>query len=318
MRFDTVFLLEATISYEREELEAQIYGIFHPEPVIGNEGPEFYEMPPLPRLKDEYGIDASYWKPDEYGSISRLMRRAAVKDDEKLAEVVKAQQVPREQFFGTLRLFGDAILAYQGQHERSGPYRFYPAILVSAWASFEAYVRIYSELFVQTAKNLPVTISDALLEIDSFLDAQGRIPKRAKFQALLGRYWWLLKFGYSCDFDRGSRIWQLGEAALRARNELVHYEIQGMPSLKTIELWAHLEAILLLFIGPSAQIGRSVVPDIYELYGVLCELRPLLEEYEERPHFKYSRMNLGGVMFPCPFDGVDEDAFPHFGPKDRA
>ena len=166
------------------------------------------------------------------------MRRATVKDDEELAEVVKAQQVPREQFFGTLRLFGDAILAYQGQHERSGPYRFYPAILVSAWASFEAYVRIYSELFVRTAKNLPATISDALLEIDSFLDAQGRIQKRAKFQPLLGRYWWLLKFGYSCDFDRGSRIWQLGEAALRARSELVHYEIQGMPSLKTIELWA--------------------------------------------------------------------------------
>jgi hypothetical protein len=72
MRFDTVFLLEATMSYEREELEAHIYGIFHPEPVIGNEGPEFYEMPPSPRLKDEYGIDASYWKPHEYGSISRL------------------------------------------------------------------------------------------------------------------------------------------------------------------------------------------------------------------------------------------------------
>src|ERR1700686_3615975 len=172
LRFDIVLLLEATMSYEAEELEAQIYSIFHPEPVIGNEGPEFYEMPPLQRLKDEYGVDTSYWKPHEYGSISRLMRRAAVKDDVDLAEVVKAQQVPREQFFGTLRLFGDAILAYQGKEERSGPYRFYPAILVSACASFGAYVRIYSELFVRTAKHLPATISDALLEIDSFLDAQ--------------------------------------------------------------------------------------------------------------------------------------------------
>ncbi len=124
------------MSYEREELEAQIYSIFHPEPVNGNEGPEFYEMPPLPRLKDEYGISASYWKPHEYGSSSRLMRRAAAKHDEEIAEVVRAQQVPRELFFGTLRLFADAILAYQGQEERSGPYRFYPAILVSAWASF--------------------------------------------------------------------------------------------------------------------------------------------------------------------------------------
>jgi len=84
------------MSYEREELEAQIYSIFHPEPIIGNEGPEFYEMFPLPRLKDEYGINASYWKPHEYGSISRLMRRAVAKHDEELAEVVRAQQVPRE------------------------------------------------------------------------------------------------------------------------------------------------------------------------------------------------------------------------------
>jgi hypothetical protein len=174
--------------------------------------------------------------------------------------------------------------------------------LVSAWASFEAHVRIYSELFVRTAKNLPATIRDALLEIDPSLDAQGRVQKRTKFQPPLIRYWWLLKFGYGCDFDRGGRIWQLGEGALRARNELVHYEIQGMPSLKTSELWGHLEAILLLFIGPSAQIGRNVVPDIYGLSGVLCELRPLLEEYEERPHFKYARMDLGGVMFPCPFN----------------
>jgi len=304
------------MSRNLDELEGHIHGIFHPEPVVGNEGPEFYEMPPLPRLEKEYGLDTSYWRPFEYGTVSSLMRRATARDD-ALADVVKAQQVPRELFFGTLRLFGDAILGYHAQTDRSGPYRFYPAILVSAWASFEAYLRIYSELLVRTAKELPVTVKDALLEIEPFLDEQGRIQKRGRFQPLLNRYRWLLKFGYGCDFDRGSRIWQMGEAALKARNELVHYEIQGMPSLKTSELWSYLEAILLLFIGPSAQIRRSVVPDIYELYGVLCELQPLVEEYEEMPHFKNVKMDLGGVMFPCPFDGVDDQAFPHFGRKDH-
>jgi hypothetical protein len=37
-----------------------------------------------------------------------------------------------------------SLLAYHDESERSGPYRFYPGILVSAWASFEAFVRIYS------------------------------------------------------------------------------------------------------------------------------------------------------------------------------
>lgn len=31
-----------------EELECQIHSIFHPEPVVGNEGFEFHEMPPHP------------------------------------------------------------------------------------------------------------------------------------------------------------------------------------------------------------------------------------------------------------------------------
>ncbi len=303
------------MSYDLEELEGRIHAIFHPEPVVGNEGLEFYEMPPLPRLKKEYGLDTSYWKPYEYGSMSSLMRRA-VSPDDPLSDVVKAQQVPRALFFGTLRLFADSIVAHHGEKERSGPYRFYPAILASAWASFEAYVRIYSELLARTVKSLPVPVEEGLLEVEAFLDDQGRIQKRRKPQPLLGRYRWLLKFGYGCDYDRGSRIWQMGEAALRARHELVHYEIRGMPSLKANQLWEHLEAILLLLIGPSAQIGRSVVPDLYELYGVLCELQPLLEEYEEMPNFKYFEMELGGVMFPCPFDGVDDAVFPHFGHKD--
>lgn len=299
-----------------EELEARIHSIFHPEPVVGNEGVEFYETPPHPRLKKEYELDTSYWRPYEYGSMSRLMRRA-ISPDQALSDVVKAQQVPRELFFGTLRLFSDSILAHHGEKERSGPYRYYPAILVSAWASFEAWVRIYSELLVRTVNGLPLAVEEALLEVEAFVDDQGKIQKKRKFQPLLNRYRWFLKFGYGCDFERGSRIWQLGEAALRARHELAHYEIREMPSLKASQVWQHLEAILLLLIAPSTKIGRSIVPDVYELYGVLCELHPLVEEYEEAPNFKYFEMDLEGVMFPCPFDGVDDALFPHFGRKSR-
>jgi hypothetical protein len=46
--------------------------------------------------------------------------------------------------------------------------------------------------------------------------------------------------------------------------------------LKT-ELWQHLESILLLLIGPSSQIRISVMPRQYELYGMLVQLRALIE-----------------------------------------
>ncbi len=151
------------MSYEYDELEGSIQSIFNPEPVVGSEGEEWYETPPLPRLKSEYGLDTAYWRPFEYGSMSHLVRRAR-SDDSELAGIVQAQQVPRELFMGTLRLFGDSILAYHGQRERVGPYRFYPPVLVSAWASFEAFVRIYSELLVKTVPGVPAAVQQALLE----------------------------------------------------------------------------------------------------------------------------------------------------------
>ena len=227
---------------DADELREEIHSIFHPEPIIGSEGEEWHERLPDQRLRKEYALDASYWREFEYGSTSALVRRATNHDDE-LASIVRAQQVPRELFMGTLRLFGDSLLAYHGESERSGPYRFYPGILVSAWASFEAFVRIYSELFVKSAKELPESAAEALLEKTQIVDEQGKVQIKFSPRPLLHRYWWLLKFGYGCEYDRGSRIWQLGKAAIDKRNELVHYKFSEMPSLKSTDLWQHLEAI---------------------------------------------------------------------------
>ena len=102
----------------------------------------------------------------------------------------------------------------------------------------------------------------------------------------------------------------MGQAAIEKRNELVHYRFSDMPSLKATELWQHLEAILLLLIGPSSHIGRSVMPGQYEVYGVLCELHDLAEEFEERPFFKGIPLKLDSVLFPCGFENVDETKFP--------
>jgi hypothetical protein len=297
------------MDHEAEELEGIIHSIFNPEPTVGNEGEEYYETPPLDRLKTEYHLDLSYWRPFEYGSTSPLMRRA-LNDRDEISTVLQAQQVPFELFLGTLRLFGDSIIAYHPERLRSGPYRYYPAILMSAWASFEAFVRTYSELFVKTVPNLPPTLKSALLEQEESINEKGETRNRKRLQPILQRYWWLLKFGYGVEHDRGSRIWQLGEEALRKRNELVHYEISTLPSLRTTELWQHLESILLLLIGPSAQARKSIMPKQYELYGILDDLRPLMEEFEERPHFKDWPVRVEAVIFPCPFQNVDQIQYP--------
>lgn len=297
---------------DHEELYGNVEDIFNPEPVIGNEGEEYYESPPQQRLTAEFGLDTSYWNPFEYGAGSALVRRATI-DDNDLSSVIQAQQAPYELFFGTIRLFGDSIVLYNDAEPRHGPYRYYPAILMSAWASFEAFVRVSSELLVKTAKALPNPIQLALLESEDRIEKNGTIGSQGKFRPLLDRYWWLLKFGYGVEYDRGSRIWQLGQAALTKRNELVHYEVSDMPALTATELWQHLEAILLLLIGPSTQIRVSVMPRQYELYGVLVQLRELIEEFEERPFFKDKPVELRGTVFPCPFEGVDGTKYPTQG-----
>jgi hypothetical protein len=294
--------------HQHQELCGDIHSIFNPEPIVGSEGEEWLETPPLDRLSDEYGLDTSYWRPFEFGSTSSLMRRATTHDDE-LASIVRAQQVPRELFWGTFRLLGDSIIEYDGKEPRNGPFRFYPAILMSAWASFESFVRIYSELLVKVSRGVPHSVKLALLEKEEIVDKQGRLTSKRRSQPLLHRYWWLLKFGYSCEYDRGSRIWQMGQAAIDKRNELVHYKFSEMPSVRATELWQNLEAILLILIGPSSSIRRSVMPDLYEMYAVLLQLQPLIKEFEEKPLYKGRPLRLESVIFPCPFKSVDDSKF---------
>jgi hypothetical protein len=104
---------------DHEELYGNVEDIFNPEPVIGNEGEEYYETPPQQRLTAEFGLDTSYWKPFEYGAGSVLVRRATI-DDNDLSSVIQAQQAPYELFFGTIRLFGDSMVLYNNVEPRHG------------------------------------------------------------------------------------------------------------------------------------------------------------------------------------------------------
>jgi hypothetical protein len=301
------------MSFESDELEGAIYDIFHPEPIVGNEGIEHHEIPPSIRLTTEYGFDTTYWKYFEYGTMSPLTRRTRV-DDKEIATIIHAQQVPSELFMGTLRLFGDSLITYNTSaeyRERKGPYRYYPAILMSAWAAFEAYLRIYSELLVKTVPTLPALVRLNLLEKEEQLDRQGNVVRLTRYRSLMDRYWWFLKYGFGYEFDRGSRIWQRGESALDKRNELVHYQHSELPVITTTQLWSHLEAILLLWIDPSVHTRRTMMAYLYDLYAILEDLQQWITEYEERPLMKDFRIRATtGVLFGCPFINVDEKQYP--------
>jgi len=295
-----------------EELEGQIHDIFHPEPDYGSEGLEWHEMPPLKRLEKHHKLDTSYWKPLEYSTISPLMR-VTREEDPELATIIKSHTAPFELFMGTFRLFGDSILAYNHSKERKGPYRYYPAILMSAWSAFEAYLRIDSELLVKTVPNLPTLIKHFLLEKEEWVDKKGRIQQNTRYRPIQERYWVFLKYGFGFEYDREGTIWQLADQAMQKRDELVHYKHADLPTLTTTELWLHLEAILLLMIEPSTKVKKTIMHSLYELYGMLEQLRELIEDYEERPNFKDWTITAVGNMFPCPFNNIDDDKYPDMG-----
>jgi hypothetical protein len=264
---------------------------------------------PSKRLTEEFGLDTSYWHYFEYGTMSPLMR-ISVEDDTELAVIIQALQVPVELFMGTLRLFAESLIVYQPEGVRAGPYRYYPAILMSGCSAFEAYLRINSELLVKTSLTVPLQVQLTLLEKEEQLDMRGNVIRVPRHRKLFHRYWLFLKYGLGFEFDRGCRIWQLGNQAFDKRNELVHYKHADLPAINTSELWTHLESLLLLMIAPSAHVRKTLMPSLYEIYGSLEDLGELINEYEERPNFKDWHIRAANTMFGCPFINVDETKYP--------
>ncbi len=289
----------------REELETGLAGIFEPDM---DEDGVAVAFPPHSRLRDHHGLDTSYWKRYEFGStspFSRLVRDA----NDPINNATQSLSAPTELFLAGLRLFGDSLIAYStAEKKRTGPLQYYPAILMTFWAGFEAFVRLYSEILVQVNPPIPPLVRGVLLESEEYLDRDGTPRSRTRQRPILDRYWLMLKFGYGLEYDRGGKIWQCGEASLARRNEFVHYAVNSAPSINTSDLWTQLEAIMLLLIGPSTLLGRSIFSRQYEIYRMLSELQPLIEDFEERTFFK--GIMTGGYLFPCTFQGIDEKRYP--------
>ncbi len=289
---------------DRDELAGQLHAIFEPEP---DEDGFIPETPPHERLADVHKLDLSYWKPHEFGSMSRFSRLVQDQAD-PIHAITQSLSAPSDLFWAGLSLFSDSLLTYCDKKDRWSPLRYYPPILITFWAGFEAFVRLYSELLGHMLPATPFAGKLALLEVEEYVERDGTIRQRQRPRPVLDRYWLLLRHGWCLDFDRGGKIWQAGEAAARVRNQFIHYEVSAAPSLKATELWNHLEAILLLLIGPSASLHRSVFHHQFDLYWILAELQQLIEEFEERPVHKGWRFSPH--LFPCSFEGVDEKQYP--------
>ncbi len=179
---------------------------------------------------------------------------------------------------------------------------------MTIWAAFESWVRITSDLFIHVVENLPPVVADALIEERPYIKENLKIGRIADRRSTLDRYWLLLKYACNIEYDRGSTIWQNGEAVVTARDELVHYKTSKAPTLTMRNVWEHMEATLLLFIGPSSEAQRTLFLKQYAYHSMLVELLRFIIDFEERPLHK--GWPAGGTIMYCPFDNVDEKKYP--------
>jgi hypothetical protein len=117
------------------------------------------------------------------------------------------------------------------------------------------------------------------------------------------------------NLDRGGQTWQRGEQIAATRDSLVHYNVTTAPKLSALDIWKHLESVMLLFIEPSTIAGRTLFYWQYECFNTLTALHPLVPEFEERPLHK--GWPKEPQIFDCPFDGVDDGKFPKAHPPKR-
>ncbi|MDP2643564.1 MAG: hypothetical protein Q8P24_01350 [Desulfobacterales bacterium] len=303
------------MAMDKDELREAIDGILRPEP--DEDSGLLDELPPHGNLNSYHKLNYGYWKPFEFGSCSEFSR-AVDRPDDPINPITQSITTPRDLLWSALLLFGDSIVVYSNDGESIsprepwGPFRYYPSILMTFWAGFEAYVRIYSELLVHLKPSITEPEKQFLLEYEEYLD-NGRVKKRQKPRPLLDRYWQLLKSGYGFEADKGCSFWQKADQAYRKRNGLVHYEVNLAPALSSNEVWGCLESILLLLIWPSCTLGRSLMARQYDLYYMLAELKPFIINFEERPIHK--GWAFSSYLFPCSFIDVDEQKYPSMKTK---
>lgn len=294
-----------------EDLRAELEWLFNPEPDEDG-GPPIRDIP-HPRLEKKHSLDLSYLETSGFiweGSTIHPHTRLCPPNEPRVSSLIRNLDVPSRLLEAGLRLFGDSILTYHGQTKRKGELRYYPPVILTFWSGFETFVRHTSELMLITVQNVPPAVANFLRDEETFVDRQGNISTRTRYQSVLDRYVVLLRYGYGYHVDRGSKHWQRLKQANTLRDYYTHLDVHDPRSISSGQVLDFLEAVLLGIIWPSTEMKRTQLLGIYHLYWMWDTLRKLAEPFTEQPFFQDWLLNGPHTIY-CPFEGVDTLRFPN-------
>jgi len=118
-----------------EELR-QLGLLFNPEPDDGIPPREF----PNTRLRDTLQLNFDCMNSLNWeGSSGHKYTRLAPENEPQVRVLTRSQDMPERLFTSALRLMSDSIVEYHAAKERHGEIRYYPPIVLTAWAAFETY-----------------------------------------------------------------------------------------------------------------------------------------------------------------------------------
>jgi hypothetical protein len=160
-----------------EELREQLELLFNPEP--DDDGLPLREYPNS-RLRDTLRLNFDYMNSFDWeGSSGHKYTRLAPENESQVRVLTRSQDMPERLFISALRLMADSILEYHAAKERHSEIRYYPPIVLTAWAGFETYIRHMSELLIVTARELPADIVRFLREEEVSITPKGEMRIRS-------------------------------------------------------------------------------------------------------------------------------------------
>lgn len=293
---------------DKAELQTALDALFNPEPEEEGYYPPEY---PNEQISKVHKLDISYMDRFDYeGSTIHPFTRICSPGEDRLISLSKNHDVSQRLFMAALQLFGDSVLAYHNKGKRKGNLRYYPPIIMTFWSGFETYIRYSSELMLITVKNIPKLVEDFLLEKETYLDKKGKQRIKNKWQPILDRYTFLLKFGYQYEVDKGNKHWQALQKAKELRDYYNHLDIHEPKDISSNQVLEFMEAVMLAIIWPSCELKRTLFLGIYYLYDIWVKLCELQETYMEQPMFK-DWLRDEAFMFHCNFENVDTLRFPN-------
>ncbi len=290
-----------------QDFKDEINWLFQPE--LDEDGIPPREFPNS-RIKDKFRLDVSYMETYDWeGSSIHKHSRICPADDERIQILRKNQDVPDRLFRTALRLFADSIIVYHNDTAKEGELRYYPPIVLTFWAAFEAYVRYSSEKLITTAQKLPKEVKNYLSEEDNFINKKGEIASKTRYHSVLDRYAVFLKYAYNYSVNKGERYWQELVKAKELRDYYTHVDVKVPRGLTSNEVLSFMESILLSVIIPSTRLQRTLMLGVYWLYEIWTTLNRYNIRYTERPKLLNSQIKEP-YLFHCNFENVNSGRYP--------